>query len=247
MTITRPIKDPVYMNNNFTNGYYTAVHVDAARQVAETDEGNNYFVKYMADADHLAGDKSWINLALLGFTYGAVFTYNGVAAQHLAHWFDGTGTRKDWLPGSFASDNLKDSAEFKTSVERAKIWVQARLKQSAGATGGIFTDINVPSKIIGKPKLQDDLDLAFGIAGTQGSAGNFSGIRITSSRREKGHTYYTFDADLSITYYDRYTFDTADAHKRLGDYARHLEMSGWAKAFDVSISATTKVTGTFWV
>jgi hypothetical protein len=245
LTLTRYIRDPVYVDNNFTNGYYIGVHIDPGNKLAEANDHNNAVYINMVNADHLQQDKLWIQAALAGFTYGFLFTYNGAAAQHLAHWFDGTGTPVNWQPGSFASDNLKAGPEFAWSAERAKVFLGGKLKKSVKTSVPYDTELNVPSKVIGKPKLQDNLDLAYAIAGTQGSAGNFTNVRITSTERVGRRTVYTYEADLSITYYDRYTFDTADAHKRLGDYARHLEMCGWAKAFHVSITATTHVRGTF--
>ena len=242
VTITGTIKDPIYVHNDFENGYYIVAQVDPNKKIEERNEDNNSMQLNMVDYDHISEDKFKILAVAAGFK---VFLLNGVAAQGLAHWLDGTGTTLSWGPNDFAGDELRNCDEFKASAQRATAYLRAHLTQSVNATGKPLTDLAVGTKIIGRPSLDDDLDLHYGFAGTKDSMGQFSGVRITSSQKVKGKTVYTFEANLWITYFDSYDFDVQDAFKRLTDCARHLQMCGYGKGFVDSISATTTVQGQF--
>ena len=251
ITIQRKINDPVYLKNNFKNGYYIGVHVDPKNQIPEKDDHNNHKVLNMANSGHLAGDSAYILAALAGMSVGPIFSGSGCAATHLMLWLSGQCEGQDWMDGTAPSDELEITPEFDHSADRGTAFLDQQLAKSVNTTGNIFTDLdvgrNAGRRVFGTPVLNSNLDLYYGIAGTQGSEGSFSNIHITSSKKVKGKTFYTFEADLSITYYDSYNFDEYDALKGhgIGACARHLEMSGFAKGFPTSITGVTTVQGLF--
>ena len=242
VTIVRKIPDPVFYDNNYLNGYYIGVHIDANQRIHETNDSNNALLHNPCTPEMIQHSRATMATVFLGF--GVVV--GGTAYNHLGNFIYGSGNPRDWAPGSNASNLLLNEDGYKDSVERASMYVNKELRKNAAKTNQLYTSVSVPTRYVGKPKLgSDSLDLAYAIGGTQGSSGIARNIQLVSVENVGNRRKVTYTADIYITYTDRYNFDTQDSRKWLGNYARHLEMAGAAKPFNVSITAMTTVTQSF--
>ena len=255
ITLKLKIRDPVYLVNPFTNGYYLGVQIDPKNKIAETNEANNFMQVSGVDPIDLGADIS-VTLAASGFFLSSGFA---TASQAVEHYLDNTvatgGTPIDWGNGTDYSNEVKKSPEFSKSVRAARSLLIKQLTKSYNATGSGFTKLDVPTTVIPPPEFESKKDdLYFTMHGTQGSSGEFSGIQVTPIKHVKKNTVCTFVANLSIKYTDVYEFDAGDATKgyvirsitaNIGSCMRHLQMCGWAKPFNDSVTAIVTVSGQF--
>ena len=255
ITIRRKIRDPIYMDNPFTTGYYLGVQIDPNNKIAETNKANNFMQKSGDDSVDIALDLSATTAALATFKVLGLAT----AAQALSHYLENTGVNAgkpiDWGPGTVYSNEVEKSPEFTNSIKAARKFLIQELTKSYKATGSGFTALHVAQKVIGTPVLDSNKDMFFTMHGTQGSWGDFSGIQVTPVKHVGKNTVCTFTANLSITYTDVYEFDADDAtkgyfkdpswHVNEGSCQRHLQMCGWAKPFNDSVTAIVTVGGQF--
>jgi hypothetical protein len=256
-TIRPDIKDPIYLKNTFTDGYYIGVQIDPGNKIAETDKSNNFMQVSGKDSVDLALDLAVTQAALVAFTGLSLAT----APQALSHYLDKTGTDKDWESWTTFAHEVAKGPEFAKSAKAALKTLKLGLIKSYKANGHGFATLDLLESVTGKPLLESDPDLFMTMHGTQGSSGRFTNIQVIPVDQVGKHTVYEFTATLSITYNDVYEFDADDAKKGwfwgkkyIGDFAipfnegscqRHLQMCGLAKPFKDSVTVTTTVNGDF--
>ena len=245
------IKDPIYVENTFTSGYFLGVQVDPDNKIPETNEDNNFKQEDGSSAADTAADMAATLAALAAFKSAGMTT----AAENLSHYLDTTsddsGTPRNWSFGTAASNELENSKEFKASVKAAcRFLTQELLLRYEGGESAPAT-LDVPQKVIGTPELRSDPDLFMAFAGTRGSSGRFEAIQLKPEKKGN-RTVITFTAYLRITYTDRYEFTARDAYfgpwgAHEGSCQRHLQILGYTKPFDDSVTAHTTVSGKFMV